>query len=47
MKKIMIMFGVALTFAACNGATESIPAQDSTIVVVDTTVAVDTAAVVK
>jgi len=32
MKKIMIMFAVALTFAACNGVGEPKPVADSTAV---------------
>jgi hypothetical protein len=50
MKKIMIVFVVALTFAACNGTGESKPTQDSTavdttVVAADTTLVADSAKV--
>jgi len=50
---MMTVLAVALIFAACNGAAESTPAQDSTAVKADTIVAdtipvvIDTTAAVK
>ena len=47
MKKMVIVFAVAIGFAACNqnGASKSAPTQDSTTVVTDTTVVADTVAI--
>ena len=44
MKKMVIVFAVAIGFAACNqnGVSKSTPTQDSTNVVADSTVVADT-----
>ena len=51
MKKVLFVFAIAAAFAACNNASESTPANDSTkvdtaavVAPVDTTAKVDTAA---